>query len=734
MQSIISKLDLSEFIESFKHFLARPKPLFMEGDVNLHFRFISKMSNTEFTAPKEISNLDSPLAYLKRDGKLKIYEIYEFVKIIGYFLTLKKVKFEPEVEEWLSKIIIPEEILEICRYFDEKGNLRDEIDERLLSLSSSIKHSKDQTKEQLRRLLNTSKLSHYLVDRQIHYIDESETILVRGGFNHVLKGSIAGRSTGGFFYVIPESISKIKKREADLQSQKVEIIYEYEKKISKVFSKFWKFLSFINREFDRFDNYQARIFFAKNSDFEFIKPTKNSTVKLTNFAHPALSDPKPISIDFTKKIMMITGVNAGGKTMLLKSILSAIFLAKYLLPMKIDANHSSIAHFKEINAIIDDPQSVKNDISTFAGRMQEFSKLFGKDNFIVGVDEIELGTDADEAATLFKVILEKLMNKNIKIIITTHHKRLAAMMAIHEEVEMLAALYDEKQQKPTYDFLQGTIGKSYAFETAQRYGIPSALIGEAKVVYGEDTEKLNELIQRNIDLELTKKREIRELQNEKERVTKLKDSLKDQKFQADKSLRQTTFELEKKYNEAIDLAKEAVKGKDPAQIHRALNKANQQKNRASTKEIVQEKLDLKVGDFIKYNNSKGKILSIRKDEAMIECEGIKMRVPMNRLKRSGNLPPKKIKNRATIHVQKPSSSSIKLDLHGLRSEPAIEKLDKFLSDALITGYDEVLVYHGIGSGKLAYAVKEFLKTHPRVVKFTDAPANMGGFGATVIRL
>jgi DNA mismatch repair protein MutS2 len=102
--------------------------------------------------------------------------------------------------------------------------------------------------------------------------------------------------------------------------------------------------------------------------------------------------------------------------------------------------------------------------------MQEFARIFEHKNALVGVDEIELGTDADEAATLFKVILEKLMNKNIKIIITTHHKRLAAMMAIHEEVEMLAALYDETQQKPTYDFLQGTIGKSYALRQLKDMG------------------------------------------------------------------------------------------------------------------------------------------------------------------------------------------------------------------------------------------------------------------------
>ncbi len=90
---------------------------------------------------------------------------------------------------------------------------------------------------------------------------------------------------------------------------------------------------------------------------------------------------------------------------------------------------------------LDDPQSVKNDISTFAGRMLEFSKFFELKNAIVGVDEVELGTDSDEAASLFKVIIEDLIKNDIKIIITTHHKRLAALMASDRDVELIAALY-----------------------------------------------------------------------------------------------------------------------------------------------------------------------------------------------------------------------------------------------------------------------------------------------------
>ncbi len=733
MKEILSKLDLAEYVGAFEAFLARPKPLYMEGDANLHHRFIRSLQKTQFKAPPPIENLDTPLMYLQKSGTLKLYELYEFVKIVGYFLYLKKLPFEAPVDAWLEKIVIPEEILEITRYFDPKGNLSESIDERFIHINEALKRNKEQIKEILRRLLSSPKISPYLVDRQIHYIDASETLLVRGGFNHVLKGSVAARSSGGYFYVIPDLIDKLRKHEAELLSRQDELIYEYEKRISAVFTRFLPFLRFVNGAFDRFDAWQARLFFARSKSLEFITPARDRRIRLSAFAHPALHDPKPISIDFDKKILMITGVNAGGKTMLLKSILSAVFMAKYLLPMRIDAARSHIGHFKEIVAIIDDPQNVKNDISTFAGRMMEFSKLFGKKGFIAGVDEIELGTDSDEAASLFKVILEKQMQKEVKIVITTHHKRLAAMMATHEEVELAAAIYDEVHRKPTYEFLYGTIGKSYAFETALRYGISATIVEEAKKVYGEDKERLNELIQKNIDLELKLKARLAEVEKEKHRIEKLKAGLLRQKEEANEKIRETTHRLERDYREAIEAAKEAARSRDQATIHRQLNIAHKKREAAKRVEPVQEKIPLKAGDFVKYRKNRGKILSIRKEEALIESEGIKLRVPLSQLKRSNApTPPKRPK--VKIHLEKPSTGTVKLDLHGLRAEEAIEKVDKFLSDALIAGYDEVLIYHGIGSGKLAYAVKEFLKHHPKVKSFHDAPPNMGGMGATIVRL
>ena len=734
IKEIEKKLDLQEYVAEFKTFFARDKELFMEGDVNLHKKFIDEIAKVEFTPPKETKNLDSALMYLKKQGILKLYEIFEFVKIIWYFNYLKKQNFSGVVLEWLLKVQTPPEVLEIASYFDDKANLRASVDERFESIGYALKKNKEDIKDALKRVIYTKKIQPYLVDTQIHYIDDSETILVRGGFNHVLKGSVVARSSAGFFYVIPESIEKLKKKQSELLSQKEELVYEYERKISQTLSKFWKFLNYINKEFDRFDHYQARVNFAKAKDLEFIAPTKSKEIILKNFAHPALKDPKLINLDFSKKLLLITGVNAGGKTMLLKSILSAVFMAKYLLPMRVDANNSKICSFKEVIPIIDDPQSVKNDISTFAGRMSEFSKLFEKRSFIAGVDEIELGTDSDEAASLFKVILENILKKDdVKVVVTTHHKRLASMMATDDEVELLAALYDEEQRKPTYEFLKGTIGKSYAFETALRYGISPVVVKEAKELYGEDKERLNELIQINIDLELKLKSELKDVLAKKQKYEKLKESLQNQKEKVDEELKRLKSKLEREYLEAINEAKKAAKTKDKADIHRLLNKADKKKKEALKVEPKPKKCELKVGDRIKYRSCKGEILKIQKDMAFISCDGIKMKVPLSELKRSGN-PPKIKPKKAKILVQRPEFSSVQLDLHGLRADEAIEKLDKFLSDALITGYDEVLVYHGVGTGKLAYAVKEFLKTHPSIKAFSDAPANMGGMGATLVKL
>ncbi len=733
MQEIFKKLDLVDYIESFSKLLAREKSIILEGDINIHQKLINELSSFDFKEPQKVQNLDNALMHIQKQGVLKVYEIYEFVKIINYFNYLKRFNFEGKLQEWIDKIIIPIDISKVCDYFDEKTNLKFGINQDYDSIKNAINQNKQEIKQSLYKIINNQKVRSYLVDSQVHYINGEECILVRGGFNHILKASVIDRSNSGFFYVLPHSVSSLKQKQSDLINKQEEILLKICKEISSLFEKNLMFFKFINKEFDRFDHYQARLFFAKIGDKNFILPNKKNRNKLVEFKHPALQDAKPITIDFSKSVVMITGVNAGGKTMMLKSILSAVLLSKYMLPY--NAHHETqIGTFKEINAVLDDPQSVKNDISTFAGRMVEFSKLFSSKNAVVGVDEIELGTDSDEAASLFKVVIEELIQKDIKIIITTHHKRLAALMASNKEVELVAALYDEENRKPTYEFLQGTIGKSYAFETASRYGIPHNVIKKAKIVYGEDKDKLNELIERSTALEIEYKQKIQKLNQEIEEHERLSRNLKETKESLDEQIYMEKSKLNKEYKDARDEAKKAIKSK-VAQGHQHLNIAHEKAQSIKTKKVQEEVVDLKVGDRVKYRNTKGEILSIKGKKAFIENDaGMKMQVLMADLQRSGNPPKIKTKPKSTVSVQKPDSGHVKLDLHGQRADEAIDNLDKFLSDALIAGFDELLVYHGIGTGKLSYAVKKFLDSHPKVQSYTDAHPSQGGFGAKVIKL
>ncbi len=732
-KSIVQKLDLDGYIAEFKQFLARQKPVAMPGDINQHHRYINALSSVQFPPPKPVPNLERELNLIKKQGVLGLEEIYAFVTMVSYFNRLKALSLPEPLGSWIREIEIPDEIAEVVGYFTEEGEINPERDPELHSIERAIKRNRSEIKETLYKLTHTAKLRDYLVDTQIHFHSGEETLLVRGGFNNAIKATVVGRSSGGFFYIIPQSVTHLKEKEAALLSSRSELIWRYCKEISARFFKWERFLSFVNKAYDRFDHYQARVSFARAKEYEFILPGREKRITLHDFAHPAIENPVPVTLDMHKPILLVTGVNAGGKTMLLKSLLSAVYMSKYLLPFKCDAARTKVGHYKSIEAVIDDPQSVKNDISTFAGRMQEFAKLFEKQDAIVGVDEIELGTDSDEAASLFRVMLEALKKRGIHFIVTTHHKRLASLMASDDDVELVAALYDEERRVPTYTFLQGSIGKSYAFETAQRYGVPPAIVNKAKKVYGEDKENLNELIEKSTSLEREMRKKIGQVESELQALERQKQRLAEEEEKLKEQHRKAIATLENRYNAATKKAREALKAKESSEGRRLLNEAHKRKSVEVKEAAVTPREPLKEGDKVKYRSHKGELLSIRGNNATIIVDGLKMRVPLKELKRRQETP--KIKQptqpkKATHHVEK-GGATVSVKLLGMYADEAIDTVDKFLSDALVNGLNEVQIIHGTGSGVLAKLVTEYLKKHPKIQKFYRMPGNLG---ITVVEL
>ncbi len=732
-KSIVQKLDLDGYIAQFKHFFSRSKPVAMPGDINQHFRYIKALSGVQFPPPKPVPNLQRELNLIRKQGVLGVEEIYAFVVMVGYINRLKALALPEPLSSWIGEIEIPEAIERVLGYFTEEGEINAQNDPELKQIEEAIKRNKREIKDTLFKLAHSAKLRDYLVDTQVHFHSGEETLLVRGGFNNAIKASVVGRSASGFFYIIPQTITHLKEKEAALLSSRSQIIYRYCKEISATFHEWERFLTFLDKAYDRFDHYQARVQFARAKEYEFVLPSKTKEVVLHDFAHPAIENPVPVTIEMRKPIMLITGVNAGGKTMLLKSLLSAVFMSKYLLPFRCDVARTKVGHYKYIDAVIDDPQSVKNDISTFAGRMQEFAKLFEKNDAIIGVDEIELGTDSDEAAALFRVMLEKLKARGVHFVVTTHHKRLASLMASDDDVELIAALYDEERRVPTYTFLQGSIGKSYAFETAQRYGVPHAIVSEAKKVYGEDKERLNELIEKSTALErqmrhkiATVSEELKAIERQKQRLIETEEKLKEQH-------RKALATLENRYNAATKKAREALKAKESSEGRRLLNEAHKRKQVEVKEAHLQEAEPLKEGDLIKYRSHKGELLAIRGKDATILVDGMKMRVPLKSLKKREQTPKAKVPQKpkkSTHHVEK-SGASVSVKLLGMYADEAIDTVDKFLSDAMVNNLSEVQIIHGTGGGVLAKVVTDYLKRHPKIEKFYRMPGNLG---ITVVEL
>ncbi len=734
--SIVSKLDLDGYMERFVGFFARSKPIAMPGDIHQHYRYIQALSGVQFPEPPSLPDTADMLIRLQKQAVLGLEELYVFVKTIDYFRKLKAMSLPEPLYGWLSEIEIPEELSEATTLFTDEGEINPEKDETLYGIEEALKRNRAEIRDALYKMAHSAALRDYLVDSQVHLYGGEETLLVRGGFNNLLKATVVGRSSAGHFYVVPQRISALKEREAVLLSDKSALIYRYCKDLSALFRKWERFLRFLDQAFDRFDHYQARVAFARAMSYEFVLPQKEKKIVLHEFAHPAISDPVPLTIAMDRPVMLVTGVNAGGKTMLLKSLLSAVYLSKYLLPFRCNAAKTRIGSFKSVEAIIDDPQSVKNDISTFAGRMREFAALFDKKEAIVGVDEIELGTDSDEAASLFRVLIEKLVARGMWFVVTTHHKRLASLMAGDEATELVAALYDEEKRVPTYTFLQGSIGKSYAFETALRYGIPPAAVEEAKRLYGEDKERLNELIEKSTELERKMRRTLEEAERKAKEAQRRIEKLKEEEERLQEAHRKTLAALEQRYNAAIKRAQEAVKAKESREGRRLLNEAHKRKTQRSTPaSVATERTPPKVGDRVKYRTHKGELIAIRGNDATIEVDGLKMRVPLRELRKlsdTSEAKPKVSKRRKMTDVQvEKGGASVSIKLLGMYADEAEEALDKFISDAMLNGLDEVQVIHGTGSGVLAKVVSEYLKRHPKISHFYRMPGNLG---VTVVTL
>ncbi|WP_444979729.1 endonuclease MutS2 [Helicobacter suis] len=740
------QLDLEGFLERFKSFLARPKD-FALASTNPHiWEHLRELETLHINPPPAVIFLQEALKSFKKGGVLQLETLFAFTQMTRYLLVFKKntdSKIQPYLFDYIQNIHIPAPLLDLEKQMADTPAFKTGFYSDLDALLESLERLKRAQQQVFSQILSQSALEPYLVDRQVHFIQGLETLLLKPGFSHALKGVVVQRSHSGQFYIQPLEAKnlghKIQEKQLEIELCIGRICTHWTQNLHPHFL----FLRFLDRQFDYLDHLQARVLFAKAENLSFIKPNLEGTLILKDFAHPNLKNPKPISLHFGKKLLLITGVNTGGKTMLLKSILSAVFLAKHFLPFKINPHHSHVPYIENIHAIINDPQNSKNDISTFAGRMLDFGQVLDKSDLLLGVDEIELGTDAAEASCLYKVLLEHLVQNNAKVVITTHHKHLAMLLAKNPAVQLLAANYDLEKQMPTYTFTPGLIGKSYAFESALRYGIPLNLVQMAKHLYGQDQENLSALIERTSALEQELNLERMHLQERSQALENLEQEGLEKLKKLEEQQQKKQNILEKSYYKALRELQEALKNfqqsHNKSQAHQSIQaiQLDLKKDLDKTPKEPNKPTSIELGTLVVYKKAsskeKGRIIAKSGDLFVVALDnGLKIKAKGTDLQITTNQTSKQ--PQVKLETKPKAQANMHLDVCGLDVQEALEEVQGFLSNALLAGFNEVVIIHGKGKGILRQAIRLWLKNHPKVLDFCDAPLKLGGSGAQIVRI
>jgi len=474
------------------------------------------------------------------------------------------------------------------------------------------------------------------------------------------------------------------------------------------------------------------------------------------------SDIVPMNFRLEKNelCLVITGPNAGGKSVALKTLgLHAIMVQSgYAVPL---GEGSTIPVFGSLFVDMGDEQSIENDLSTFSSRLSWMreTEVSAQWDSLVLIDEAGTGTDPEEGVALYQSLLEILIDRRCTSVVTTHHGNLKVFAHNHPSTVNASMEFDQKNLSPTYKFKKGLPGSSYAFEIGQRMGVSDALLKRARSLIGDSRNKLEMLIS---SLE-SKAQQAEEMRQEME--IQLKESRKlmneyQQKY--DTMLKERDKIREKALIEARDIMQGANKRIEEAVRRIAEGKAGKKEIKeirkgleSEQKEILTELNEISaepepktlgtppvVGDTVKLidGHTTGELVEIDGKQAVVLASGLRMKTKYKNLVKVEKLKKKELARVVIVNSADDDGGSVvrsvsnSLDLRGKRGEEAISELTYYLDRAISSGLNQVDVIHGKGDGILRKLVHNYLRDRKEVAEFGLAPWEQGGPGCTIVHL
>ncbi|MGE5431464.1 MAG: endonuclease MutS2 [Syntrophomonadaceae bacterium] len=779
-KSVLDKLEFSkvlQFIARYAYTEAGKKEIFSLSPIQNFSQAVLEGSYVTEATEILIKNDFPPISYLPdlRDdlSRSAIEGAVLTNKSILDILTLAEtsrklyqfLKSESEARNITSgylEMLFVDKVFEhhISRIIDENGDVRDNASQKLKEIREEIRHKTDTLGKVINRILKDLSDSYLVREDYVTQRDGRMVVPVKSEHKRHVKGFIHSESSSGqTVYIEPEETLELNNEILSLnfaEKREIErILKELTKKIGEVSYRLKESLQAVSN----LDSIFARAKYSLEIIGSFPSLDNTQPVRLLDARHPLLfkklgrSNTVPLNIEVSdRNVILITGPNAGGKTVVLKTagILAIMALSGIPIPAGADSN---LHFFDNILLDIGDQQSIEDDLSTFSSHLSNIKNILDSadENSLVLLDEIGTGTDPAEGAALATAVLVSLQKKKSIVLATTHHGSLKIIANELPGFENASMEFDNEKLAPTYRFNQGIPGSSYAFEVAERIGLEKDFLQMARGYLDSDKMKVEDFL---VELEkrsraLEQKLRSSEIENSRlkglanlyqtnlEKIeTQKKEILQKAKSSADDYLKDVNRKVEQAIRQIKESNAKSETIREAKKDIEELKKENIKLISTPAVDSIDKNHIFATGDFAQLRNSQtaGKIIEVEreKNRAVLLVGNIKIQVNLDEL-----LPAKKrdaeVKQDYRTGFQS-LSADVRIDIRGQKPEEAEFEVVKFLDNANTAGLDRVEILHGKGTGALKRMVKEILTRHDQVSKFYFAGIEQGGDGVTIVEL
>ncbi|MBR0137048.1 MAG: Smr/MutS family protein, partial [Erysipelotrichaceae bacterium] len=497
------------------------------------------------------------------------------------------------------------------------------------------------------------------------------------------------------------------------------------------------------------DSYFARAIWGRENDCCISQINDRYDLIIEKGRHPLIDRHKVIANSYHMinpvNTILITGPNTGGKTVSLKLI--GLFALMHQCAIPLPANEVSLPVYDNIFCDIGDNQSIADDLSTFSAHIANLAYItsHATNHSLVILDELGSGTDPVEGQALASSVLDFLRLRKVYTVATTHYAQLKAYGQQHDEIMTSSVQFDEENLKPTYLYQENTIGRSNALEIAKRLGFNQGIIDKAyefRDQQQQPQDRLLENLQKQLDI-VAQQREKMDLEKqqilaEREELQKQQEKLRSDSIEVMENARTKAAEMIEQIREESEEIISELKAMEAYRV----NEVSAAKGKISALmpeqkvETIDDGKPLQVGDYvmISQTSQRGEIIEIDRKNAMVFCDGLKIRSSLSNLIRIEKPKPKKpVSTKAKVTRVNPAFK-MELNLIGMRVEEALEALDKYMDNAVVSNAPFVRIIHGVGTGAVRSAVWKRLEKYKFVKKYEIAAANDGGAGATLVTL